>query len=212
MEDYIQKFVLLIPPILLALTVHECAHAYVAARLGDDTARLMGRITLNPLKHLDPVGTLALFLTGMFGWARPVPVNPYNFKDPSKAMMWVSLAGPLSNLTLAALFAFFLKGFVLSGVTFISPEASPVAGPLLMMVQTSIVLNTGLAIFNLLPIPPLDGSRVLLNILPPDKAYTFSKIEPYGFIIIMLLMFTGVISRIISPLIMLTVGLLTMVI
>ncbi len=206
---YIQRLILLLPPILLALTAHECAHAWVADRLGDPTARSLGRVTLNPLKHLDPVGTIVLFLTGMFGWAKPVPVNPGNFRDPAGGMMWVALAGPVSNLFLAALFAMIYKLFIVDNYHLVLGELGGIYQPLFVMVEMSIVLNVGLAVFNLIPVPPLDGSSVLKNLLPPDRALGYAKIEPYGFIILILLMFTGIIHMVISPVIYFTVRLLT---
>lgn len=205
-EDYLQRIMLLIPPVLLALSAHECAHGWVAGRLGDPTARMLGRVTLNPIKHLDPVGTLAIFLTGLFGWAKPVPVNPRNFRDPTRAMMWVALAGPATNLFLAAVFAGVFKVMVAyGGAGFAS---SSVTGPLFLMVWISVRLNVALAIFNMLPLPPLDGSKVLTHLLPTDKAISFSKLEPYGFVILMVLIMTGIVHEVMSPLIMITVKLL----
>lgn len=205
-EDYLQRIMLLIPPVLLALSAHECAHGWVAGRLGDPTARMLGRVTLNPIKHLDPIGTLAIFLTGLFGWAKPVPVNPRNFRDPTRAMMWVALAGPATNLFLAAVFAGVFKVMVAyGGAGFAS---SSVTGPLFLMVWISVRLNVALAIFNMLPLPPLDGSKVLTHLLPTDKAISFSKLEPYGFVILMVLIMTGIVHEVMSPLIMITVKLL----
>lgn len=206
-EDFMQRFLLVGPPILLALTVHECAHAWVALKMGDPTAKMLGRITLNPIKHLDPLGTLAFFLSGMFGWAKPVPVNPRNFNNISKGMMWVALAGPLSNLALAGVSAIVYKGFILTGPTMVASMPG-VFMPLFHMVELSILINISLAVFNMIPIPPLDGSKVLVNILPPDKAFAFSRLEPYGFFILIALIMTGVVHKVVSPVIFLTVGLL----
>lgn len=207
-QDFLQRMLLTAPPVLFALTVHECAHAWVANRLGDPTAKAFGRVSLNPIRHLDPIGTVALFLTGMFGWARPVPINPMNFKNPSKGLMLVALAGPLSNITLAALAAVAYKLLFAGGDSFFTAMPA-VYMPLDIMVKISIVLNVSLAVFNLIPIPPLDGSRVLSHFLPMKKAFAFARIEPYGFIILMLLIVTGVIDRVISPLVFLTAGFLT---
>lgn len=208
LQDYIQRLLLITPPIFLALTIHECAHAWVAYRMGDPTAKMLGRVTLNPFKHLDPIGTLALFLSGMFGWAKPVPVNPRYFSDPSKAMMMVSLAGPLSNIFLAAGFAIVYKLLMLAGPGMI--VSSPGVGrPLFAMVELSIIINVSLAVFNMIPVPPLDGSKVLANLLPPDKALAFTRVEPYGFLILMVLIFTGVINTVVSPLVFFMVGMLT---
>lgn len=193
---------------LLALTFHECAHAWVAYRMGDPTAKMLGRVTLNPLKHLDPIGTIALYLTGMFGWAKPVPINPRNFRDVSKGLLWVSLAGPMSNLFLAAVSALIYKALIFGGVSLLAAAPS-VYKPVFIMVELSIMINVSLAIFNMVPIPPLDGSKVLMHLLPADKAFAFARFEPYGFMILILLMTTGIINKFISPLIFLMVGLLT---
>lgn len=207
-EEYIQRILLLAPPILLALTVHECAHAWVAERMGDNTARMLGRVTLNPLKHLDPLGTLALFLSGMFGWAKPVPVNPRNFRNISKGMMLVALAGPLSNLFLAAVSAGVYQVFIMVGPRFLA-VAPHVYEPLFIMVKMSVILNVSLAVFNMIPVPPLDGSKVLTYLLPPNQAFAFSRIEPYGFMILIALLMTGVVNTLISPIVFKMVGILT---
>ncbi|MEE9614817.1 MAG: site-2 protease family protein [Thermodesulfobacteriota bacterium] len=208
MLEFLQKILLMAPPLLLALTAHECAHAWVASRLGDPTAKMMGRITLNPIKHLDPLGTLALFLSGMFGWAKPVPVNPRHFKDPAKGMMYVSLAGPATNLFLAAVFTLVYKLLIAlappAGV-----EVSGLYDPLFRMVVIGIYMNVALAVFNMIPVPPLDGSKVLASFLPPDKALAFSRIEPYGFLILLTLIFTGVIHAVFYPIVMVAFNFLT---
>ncbi|MDP2690148.1 MAG: site-2 protease family protein [Deltaproteobacteria bacterium] len=207
-QGFLQKILLTAPPILLALTVHECAHAWTAYRLGDPTAKMLGRVTLNPIKHLDPVGTIMLFFSGLFGWAKPVPVNPRNFKNISRDLMWVSLAGPLSNLALAAIFAVLYHLFLMAGPGLM--HALPgVYRPLFIMVEFSVIINVSLAIFNMVPVPPLDGSKVLTYLLPADKAFAFSRIEPYGFMILLLLIVTGAIHKFVSPLVFLMVNLLT---
>ncbi len=206
-EDTIQRIILTAPPILFALTVHECAHALVADRLGDPTARMLGRVTLNPLKHLDPIGTLALFFSGMFGWARPVLINPRNFRNPSKDMMLVALAGPASNLMLAALSAILFKLLRTDMFDFLS-RMPWVFDPLYVMVRLSVIMNVSLAIFNMVPIPPLDGSKVLAHFLPPNQAFAFAKLERYGFLILMALIMTGAIHRVVSPLVYFMAGLL----
>ncbi len=207
LEGFIQRTLLIAPPILLALTVHECAHAWTAYRMGDPTAKMLGRITLNPIKHLDPVGTIALFLSGMFGWAKPVPINPRNFRDYSKGILWVSLAGPLSNITLAVISSIIFKLFIIVAPAMLSTMPG-VFRPLFMMVKYSIIINISLAIFNMIPIPPLDGSKVLSALLPPDKAFAFSRIEPYGFFILIILIMSGATQTFISPLVYFTAELL----
>ncbi|HKZ46820.1 MAG TPA: site-2 protease family protein [Thermodesulfobacteriota bacterium] len=207
MESIIQDIAILAVPILLAVTFHEVAHGWVADKLGDPTARLLGRLTLNPIKHLDPIGTLVFFLTRMIGWAKPVPVNPLNFRDPLKGMMWVAIAGPVTNLFLAAVSAIILRLLLASDVLF-DPTASVIIKPIAMMIQVSVIINVGLAVFNFIPIPPLDGSKVLMGLLSREQAEIFAKIEPYGFLILILLIMTDVFHIILSPIIRFTVNLL----
>lgn len=203
----IQDIAILAPPILIAVSFHEVAHGWVADRLGDHTARLLGRLTLNPIKHLDPIGTLVFFLTRMIGWAKPVPVNPYNFKDPLKGMMWVAIAGPATNLCLAAASAIVFRLLLMSG-SIIDPSLYFIMEPLLLMVRFSVVINVGLAVFNFIPIPPLDGSKVLMGLLNREQAEVFARIEPYGFLILILLLMTNVVNTILSPIIGFVVALL----
>lgn len=207
MEQLIQKIAILAFPILLAVTLHELAHGWVADKLGDPTARLLGRLTLNPIKHLDPVGTLAFIVTGMIGWAKPVPVNPLNLKDHRKGMMWVALAGPVTNLFIAAVSAIILRLALKSGLV-LNPEIQFITTPLLMMIHASVIINIGLAVFNFLPIPPLDGGRVMAGLLPHNMAEMYSKIEPYGFIILIVLIFTNFVQIVVSPVILALVRLL----
>ena len=188
------------PAILLAITVHESAHGWMAWKLGDPTARNMGRLTLNPIKHLDPIGTLVFFLTQMIGWAKPVPVNPMYFKNPRRDMIWVSLAGPVSNILLAVGSAIVLRQIIGPLSTWQASYAY-VMKPLLYMAYISIQVNIGLAIFNLIPVPPLDGSKVLMGLLPENALAGYMKMERYGFVILLLLIFTGVTDRIIVPII-----------
>ncbi len=179
----------------ISITVHEFSHAYSAKLLGDDTAANQGRLTLNPLKHLDPLGTIMILFTS-FGWARPVPVNAMYFKDRKKGMMLSSLAGPLSNLILALLFAFpyqyiLLKGYGRTGwMNF-----------LFMFCYIGFNMNIILGIFNMLPVPPLDGSKILSGILPSRQYFKLLEYENYITIAFVILMFTGILGRIISPLI-----------
>jgi Zn-dependent protease len=188
-----QDLVIQIPVFLFALTIHEFSHGYVASLCGDQTARAQGRLTLNPLKHLDPIGTLAIFLIH-FGWAKPVPVDPRNFRNPRRDMILVSLAGPLANLAtmVASLFA-------LIAIASLS-QAMPrfLSQPLIAMFSVSIWINSILAIFNMIPIPPLDGSKVLMGLLPAEQARALARLEGAGFILIMILVFTGVLGKFIG--------------
>ena len=208
MEKIISDLILLAPPLLLALTFHEFSHGYVANQLGDPTARLAGRLTMNPIKHLDPIGTLAFFFV-KFGWAKPVPVNPSYFRDPRKGMLWVALAGPLSNLFLAIVSAIVVKILIVV-ITPVrhSAVATSILLPFLYMTVKSVWINLMLSIFNLLPVPPLDGGRILGGLLPEDMYRSYMKIEPYGFVIVVLLSFSGVLSFIISPVLQLANSLL----
>lgn len=194
----IQKMVILIPPILFAVTIHEVAHGWVAWRLGDPTARSMGRLTLNPVRHLDPFGTLVFFLTQTIGWARPVPVNPVYFKDPKKDMIWVSVAGPASNILVALVSAIFVR-YGLRPISPLLPDF--ILTPLVLISILSVQLNIGLAVFNLIPIPPLDGSKVLMGLLPRGLAVKYAEFERWGFVLLLVLVFTGVAGRIIVPLV-----------
>ncbi len=197
----ITQFILLAPPLLLALTVHEFAHGLVAFKLGDPTAKALGRLTLNPLKHLDPLGTLAFFIF-RFGWAKPVPVNPVYFKNPRKDMLWVALAGPATNFVMAIISAAAAKTlWALAHSIPYSPLAEAILVPLNHTLIASVWINLVLCIFNFLPIPPLDGSRILAGLLPPNLARSYASIEPYGFVLIILLAVTGVLSKVILPLI-----------
>jgi len=191
-------------PVVLAVVLHEVAHGWVADRLGDNTARFMGRLTLNPLKHIDPFGTvlipLMLIVAGspfLFGYAKPVPVDFRKLRNPKRDMIWVALAGPITNLLLA------LASTLLLALAVNLPQAMIwAAEPLALMCQASIIINLVLFIFNLLPLPPLDGGRVAVGLLPGPAAYQLARIEPYGFIIIVGLLLLGVLQQVIGPLVM----------
>ena len=197
----LQTLLLIAPPILLALTFHEYAHAFVANRLGDDTAKQSGRLSLNPLRHLDPLGTIMIFLVH-FGWAKPVPVNPYRLKNPKRDMLWISAAGPLANIALALASGILFRFLVAAGE---APDRTSIMGLLIYVVLMSLQINLALAIFNILPIAPLDGSKILSGLLPTGFGKMFYFMERYGpFILFGLIIFgsvTGVsiLGRIIWP-------------
>ena len=197
MASLVQKISIYAIPTLLAIILHEVSHAWVADRLGDSTARYSGRLTLNPAAHIDLFGTIILPLILLitpggfiFGYAKPVPINPYNLRNQRRDMIWISLAGILTNLALAAVSAMVFRVLV----SLFLGSWSLIVTPLLMMLSVSVRINIILAVFNAIPIPPLDGSRVLVNLLPSRHSVIFSKLEPYGFIIILLLFFTGMID------------------
>ena len=184
----LEILLILAPPILLALAFHEFSHGWVANYLGDPTAKNQGRLTLNPISHLDPIGTLMLFLVH-FGWAKPVPVNPMNLRDPKKDMLWVSLAGPASNMFLALVFGLVIRmysGFQVAG--FASGGFIQIFE---MMLVYGVIINLALAVFNLLPIPPLDGSKIVHALLPVRYEERYSKYEQYGPILLIGLVMFG---------------------
>ena len=195
----IQYFTISIIPVLLAITVHEAAHGYAAKHFGDKTAYFLGRITLNPIKHIDPVGTvvipgmlLLLSAPFLFGWAKPVPVNFSNLNNPKKDMMWVALAGPASNLAMAIIWAIVLGLFKSSGATY--------ALFIIGMAQVGIMINLVLMLLNLLPIPPLDGGRMAVSLLPSPWSYKLASLERYGMFILIFLIVSGLLSAILLPL------------
>ena len=191
------QLILTLSIFFFAVIIHEYAHGWIAWKLGDWTARNAGRLTLNPLAHIDPIGTILLPLLLLatrspvvFGWAKPVPVNFHSLGNPKKDMIWVGLAGPAANILFAILLSFILKFFVLTGNLLLKE-----------VITTAIIINLVLAIFNILPIPPLDGSRVVMGMLPRELAIRYAKLEPYGFIIIFGLLYLGLIGSVIWPLV-----------
>ena len=189
-------------PVIFAVTLHEVAHGWVASRFGDQTARSMGRLTLNPIKHIDPVGTIVVpvimyFASGfIFGWARPVPVNWRNLGHPRRDMALVAIAGPVANLLMLFFWAISAKIILLSG-----SDSNYLTQLLLIMCSIGITINIVLMILNLFPLLPLDGGRVLTAMLPPNLAIPFSRLEPYGLIILVLLLVSGILWKILIPVI-----------
>ncbi len=200
MEKFFLKLSVMLVPALMAITCHEVSHGFVADRFGDKTARYMGRLTLNPLKHLDIIGTLMVFIVGI-GWAKPVPVNFNNLRHPKRDMIWVAAAGPVTNFIFATLSALALRGLVSLGESI--PDAAMIQmliDPIALMLAFSVYINLLLAIFNLIPVPPLDGGRVAVGLLPYRQSMAYARIEPYGMlIIIVLVFFTNIFGYIISP-------------
>ena len=196
MESVIQTITVYAIPVLLAITVHEAAHGYVARHFGDDTAHVAGRITLNPLKHIDPIGTIvvplmmAVLSPFVFGWAKPVPVNFGRLRHPKRDMIWVAAAGPGSNLVMAILWLLFAKALVLLGMR---------EQFFLMVAAAGIQVNLMLMALNLLPVPPLDGGRILVGVLPHRLAWQVARIEPYGFVILLVLLFTNTLGFFVQP-------------
>jgi Zn-dependent protease len=203
----VQKITVSALPVIFAITVHEAAHGYVARHFGDMTAQEQGRISFNPIRHIDPVGTilipaLTLALGGiLFGWAKPVPVNFLRLRHPKQDMFWVALAGPLSNLLMAIMWALVIK------MTGNMP--GNFALPMAFMGAVGVMINTVLMVLNLLPLPPLDGGRIAVSLLPNHLAIKFAQLERYGFIILMVLLFTNVLSIVMDPLIMVVLNVIS---
>lgn len=199
-------------PVLLAITLHEAAHGYVAYYLGDPTAKLLGRVTLNPLKHIDAIGTIIVPLalgilsnfTMLFGWAKPVPFTKENFKKPEKGAAIVAVAGPIANLIMVIIWAIFFKLSFMMGA-----QNNNIALFLLYASQAGIIINLILFILNMLPIPPLDGSKVVNAFLPGKMSYYYSQLEPYGLFILIALLVTGVLNLIIAPIYQILIQLLS---
>jgi Zn-dependent protease len=203
LSSLIQVVALAAIPVVLAITLHEAAHGYIARYFGDPTAYRAGRISLNPLRHIDPVGTIAVPLITLaavklagvgvpFGWAKPVPVDFAKLRDPKRDMLWVAAAGPAANLAMAFAWAVVLKlAHVLPGNDY--------STPLQEMAQIGIVINAVLMVLNLFPLPPLDGGRIAVSLLPGRIAWRFARLERYGFIILLVLLFSGVLGSALSP-------------
>jgi len=203
MESVIQLIAVYAIPLIFAITLHEAAHGYVARLFGDTTAEQAGRISLNPIRHIDPVGTLlvpaVILLTStmlgagglLFGWAKPVPVDFGRLRSPKRDMLWVAAAGPASNLVMAIGWAIAIKIMIATGVNERFFISMGIAG---------VQVNLTLMALNLLPIPPLDGGRIVFSLLPHRLAWQYAKIEPYGMVILLVLLITGVLSTLLSPL------------
>jgi Zn-dependent protease len=207
----IQKITIWALPLIFAITLHEVAHGYVAYLCGDYTARLSGRLSINPVKHIDLVGTiilpLMLLLLGsnfIFGWAKPVPVDPRNLRHPRRDTALVAIAGPLSNLLMAIFWACIAKGGMLLELN----DNTWLGSPLYYMGVAGVLINIVLGVLNLIPLPPLDGAKVLSSVLSPRAAYHYNLIEPYGFIILILLLVTGILSAVMAPFISLFINII----
>ncbi len=209
MENFFLKLSIMLVPALMAITCHEVSHGFVADRLGDRTARYMGRLTLNPLKHLDLFGTLMVFIVGI-GWAKPVPVNFGNLRNPKRDMVWVAGAGPITNFALAFLSAMAMRGLAAAGSMLPDSSALQMAlDPIVLMLAFSVYINLLLGIFNLIPVPPLDGGRVAVGLLPHRQAELLARFEPYGMIVIIVLVFfTNIFAKVISPVVDLGISIL----
>lgn len=187
-------------PVLFAVTLHEVGHGWAAKQLGDPTAENMGRLSLNPLKHIDPMGTIAIplatfFLSGfIFGWAKPVPVNWNQLRNTKRDIALVALAGPAANLIMIIFWLMVMKLIIV-----LADQSNVVANIMLFMASAGIAINSLLMILNLFPLPPLDGSRVVFSLLPTQLAYRYSKIEPYGMIILVILLASGILFKILGP-------------
>jgi Zn-dependent protease len=210
LEETVRQIALWALPVLIAIVFHEVAHGWVAYRLGDPTAARMGRLTLNPLAHVDLFGTVLLPLLliianspFLFGYAKPVPVNFHNLHNPKRDMIWVALAGPATNLLLALGAVLFLK-LALPLFAAAAVQGSPAAlvdffAPLALMARNAVIINVVLAVFNAFPLPPLDGGRVLVGLLPEPHSSVVARIEPFGFLILIVLLMTRTLDKIVGP-------------
>jgi Zn-dependent protease len=208
-EQLIPRLVIYMVVLLLAISAHEAAHAWMSYKFGDDTARLLGRITLNPVAHTDPIGTLLIPIVGfvfgamgggrlpLIGWGKPTPVNPLRWRQKDLANVMVSIAGILANLLIAIIAFTILKVLIVSGL--IDSMSDSLVEPVLLFLQFLLTMNVSLAVFNLLPFPPLDGSKILDTFLPASMQPLMAMLEQYGFLILIILMYMGFFSAIISP-------------
>ena len=209
MEALIQTIAIAALPVIFAITLHEAAHGYAARHFGDPTAWQAGRITANPLKHIDPMGTIVvpiailLLSTGgiLFGWAKPVPVNFGRLRQPKRDMLWVAAAGPAANLAMALFWAAAMKLAWLLPLNFLSL-------PLARMAEIGMAVNIALMVLNLFPLPPLDGGRIAVSLLPQRAAWRFAQLERFGFPILLILLFTGILGSVLRPVMMLVGGLI----
>jgi Zn-dependent protease len=201
-ENALIKILVYAIPVIFAITLHEAAHGYVAKHFGDKTAWMLGRVSLNPIRHIDPLGTIVLplvtvMLSGfMFGWAKPVPVNFSNLRDPKRDSLWVAAAGPGSNMAQALIWA--CVALVLASV--VSPTGLA-GGFWLAVAEAGVQVNVVFAILNLFPLLPLDGGRILTSLLPDKLAYAYSRTEPYGMLILIVLIVTGILNYVLGPLV-----------
>jgi len=200
MEEFFVKLSIMLVPALMAITCHEVSHGFIADKFGDSTARMLGRLTLNPLKHLDILGTIMVFVVGI-GWAKPVPVNFHNLRHPKRDMIWVAIAGPITNFTLALVSALAMRGLIAAGAGLAENSlASNIVDPITLMLAFSVYVNLLLGVFNLIPVPPLDGGRVAVGILPHRPSMALARVEPFGMIIIIaLVFFTDAFNYVIFP-------------
>ena len=201
--NFLIKVLVYAIPVIFAITLHEAAHGYVARHFGDTTAYMLGRVSLNPMKHIDPLGTIlvplvTLLLSGyMFGWAKPVPVNFNNLRDPKRDMLWVAAAGPVSNIAQMAIWAFAARMLTTLPETQVSSFWTAVS-------EAGILVNAAFAILNLFPLLPLDGGRIVMSLLPNKLSYEYSRLEPYGMVILLVLIITGALGYLLNPLLVAT--------
>lgn len=207
----VQTIAVWILPVLLAITLHEAAHAWAANRCGDSTAKMLGRLSANPLRHIDPIGTILVPIViavlsqfqFVFGWAKPVPINWYQLRKPRRDMALVASAGPVSNFVMALIWASCMKAGLL-----LNPSSSFIAEFMFLTGRAGVFINLVLGLLNLIPIPPLDGSRILASILPPKQARYYMMLEPFGFFILAALLFTGVLGWLLGPILSWSVGII----